>query len=75
MKTSFRCVVTGRKLDGTSFIEKDHNVSKSPLGIYDFWATEEMPPLSQAKNSLLNQPTTLDLPKMEQFSVFLKFHR
>ncbi|WP_419418747.1 cupin domain-containing protein [Legionella sp. D16C41] len=63
MASRFRCIVTAKKADGTSFVSEDRQVSLSPLEIYDFWATDEIPASSQGENTLLNKPTTLEPSK------------
>lgn len=71
MKKTFRCVITEKKLNGKSFIVEDKEVPIGPLGIFDFWATEQIPALLRGKNSLQGKPTRLEpLPNGTLFRLF-----
>ncbi|CAM3013103.1 Cupin domain [Legionella steigerwaltii] len=62
MKNVFRCVVTGKRKNGKSFICDDKKVSMGPLGIFDFWATDQMPAPMRGDNILDGIPTRLEPP-------------
>ncbi|AWN73507.1 cupin domain-containing protein [Legionella anisa] len=60
MEKKFRCIVTERGENGKSFISEDREVGVGPLGIIDFWETEEMPASLHGKNLLPGKPTRLE---------------
>ena len=71
MKKTYRCVITEKKLNGKSFIAEDKEVPMGPLGIFDFWATEQMPAPLRGKNSLQGKPARLEpLPNGTIFRLF-----
>ena len=60
MKNSFRCVVTEKGENGKSFISEDKEITRGPLGIFDFWATVQMPAPTRGENPLHGKPTRLE---------------
>lgn len=62
MEKKFRCVVTEKGQNGKSFISEDREVPMGPLGIFDFWETEETPAPLHGSNPLVGKPTRLEAP-------------
>lgn len=73
MGTTVRCVVTAKGVDGKSFIAKDQQIAMGPLGIFDFWATDQMPASIEGHNILDGKPTRLEPSTNGTLFRFLKF--
>lgn len=60
MKNTVRCVVTEKRDNGKSFISEDKKIPMGPLGIFDFWATDQIPAPTRGQNALQGKPTRLE---------------
>jgi hypothetical protein len=61
MEKKYRCIVTEIGKNGKSFIAEEREVGVGPLGIIDFWETDEMPVSLHGKNRLPGKSTRLEV--------------
>lgn len=62
MKNSIRCVVTEKNQNGKSFISEDKEIPIGQLGVFDFWATTQVPAPLHGENPLTGKPIRLEPP-------------